>query len=106
MRSRASPAHLRPGGALEQRLRVDRRLAEQAVVPVEAAEDGARDLLRQARAPLVDPHDLGNRAHLQAQAAASLAFFFSSKNCSSSVEPCSAVVDALPPVTTCVISSK
>ena len=47
----------------EQRLRVDRRLAEELVVPVEAGEDGARDLLREAGAPLVDLDDLGDRAH-------------------------------------------
>src|SRR5207248_1569760 len=52
--------------------------------------------------PLLVLQDLWDGAHT----AASFAFFFSSKNCSSSVEPCSAVVEALPPVTTCVISSK
>jgi hypothetical protein len=57
-------------------------------VPVEAGEDGARDL--------------GGEIY----AAASFGFFCESKNCASSVEPCSAVVEALPAVTTCVISSK
>jgi len=79
---------LAPGGALEQAPGLDRRLAEQAVVPVEAGEDRARDLGREI------------------YAAASFGFFCESKNCSSSVEPCRAVVDALPPVTVCVISSK
>ena len=79
---------LRPGGALEQAAGLDRRVAEQAVVAVEARQDRARDL--------------GGEIY----AAASFGFFCESKNCSSSVEPCSAVVDALPPVTTWVISSK
>jgi hypothetical protein len=55
---------------------------------VEAGEDRLRDL--------------GGAIY----AAASFGFFCESKNCSSSVEPCSAVVEALPPVTTCVIWSK
>src|SRR5207249_7060174 len=95
-------AHLGPGGALVERLRLDRRRPEQAIVLVEAGEDAARDVLRQARAPLVQRDDLRRARHT----AASFAFFLSSKNCSSSVEPCSAVVEAAPPVTTCVISSK
>jgi len=57
-------------------------------VLVEAREDRARDL--------------GGEIY----AAASFGFFCESKNCSSSVEPWSAVVDALPAVTTWVISSK
>ena len=72
----------------ERRSGLDRRVAEQAVVAVEARQDRARDL--------------GGEVY----AAASFGFFCESKNCSSSVEPCSAVVDALPPVTTWVISSK
>ena len=46
--------------------------------------------------------DLGGAVY----AAASFAFFCESKNCSSSVEPCSAVVEAAPPATTWVIWSK
>ena len=80
------PADIR--GALEQAPGLDRRLAEQAVVAVEAGEDRARD----------------QRGEIYA--AASFGFFCESKNCSSSVEPCSAVVEALPAVTTWVISSK
>ena len=80
--------HLGPVGALEKPLRLERGVAEQAVVPVEAVEDGARD------------------ARGEVYAAASFGFFCESKNCSSSVEPCSAVVEALPAVTTWVISSK
>src|SRR5258707_2893640 len=95
-------AHFEPCRALEQRLRLYRSFAEQAVMPVEAIEDAAREVLRQARAPLARC----NKGREAAHTAASLAFFLSSKNCSSSVEPCSAVVDAVPPVTTCVISSK
>src|SRR5688500_5861513 len=79
---------LGPGGALEQARRLDRGLAKQAVVAVEARQDRARDL----------------RGEIYA--AASFGFFCESKNCSSSVEPCSAVVEALPAVTTWVISSK
>ena len=79
---------LAPRGALVEPPRLDRRLAEQPIVAVEALEDGARD------------------ARGGVYAAASFGFFCESKNCSSSVEPCSAVVDALPAVTTCVISSK
>src|SRR6185503_4083403 len=88
-------AHFGPVGALIERLRPLRRFAEQAVVLVEARADRARYLQRRAGAAL-DP----------IYTAASFAFFFSSKNCSSSVEPCSAVVEALPPVTTWVSSSK
>ncbi len=98
-----------PVGALEERLRARRGLAEQAVVPVEAGEDRARDLRGALVARLVDRDDLRRRRHHQA------AFFAASfdcvsasspKNCSSSVEPCSAVVEALPAVTTCVTWSK
>ena len=74
--------------ALVQPARVEGGLAEQAVVPVEPIEDRPGD------------------ARGEIYAAASFGFFCESKNCSSSVEPCSAVVDALPPVTTWVISSK
>jgi len=81
-------AHLAPGGALIKRLGAARRLAEQPVVAIEAGEDR--------------PRDLGRAVY----AAASLAFFCESKNCSSSVDPCSAVVEAARPVTTWVISSK
>jgi len=77
-----------PGGPLVQPARVEGGLAEQAVVPVEPIEDRPGD------------------ARGEIYAAASFGFFCESKNCSSSVEPCSAVVDALPPVTTWVISSK
>ena len=96
-------AHLRPRRALVEAFRLHRRLAEQAIVLIEAGEDAARDLLWEARAPLVKRDDLGGGG---AHTAASLAFFLSSKNCSSSVEPCSAVVEAVPPVTTWVIWSK
>ena len=95
-------AHPRPGGALEQRAGPRGGVAEQAVVLVEAFENRAGNVPREVRAPLVNRDDLGARAHT----AASFAFFLSSKNCSSSVEPRSAVVDAVPAVTTCVISSK
>src|SRR5918999_2640631 len=80
--------HLVPRGALVQAPRLEGCLAEQAIVPVEALEDRARDARRKI------------------YAAASFGFFCESKNCSSSVEPCSAVVEALPAVTTWVISSK
>ena len=42
----------------------------------------------------------------RAEAAFLAAAFFSSKNCSSSVEPCSAVVEAFAPCTACVMASK
>src|SRR5262249_18234824 len=58
------PRDFAPRGALVQAPGVDRRLAKEPVVPVETGEDGARDLLRQAGPPLVDPKDLGDRAHL------------------------------------------
>jgi hypothetical protein len=49
--------HLGPGGTLEQPPRLDRGLAEQAIVAVEALEDRARDFERQARAPLAQRSD-------------------------------------------------
>src|SRR5687767_1763706 len=78
----------RPCGLLVEPARLDRGLSKQPVMAVEALEDRARDLGRKI------------------YAAASFGFFCESKNCSSSVEPCIAVVEALPPVTTWVISSK
>jgi len=42
-------AHLRPGGALEQRAGLHRGLAEQAIVLVEAIENRAGNVLREVR---------------------------------------------------------
>src|SRR5256886_13091363 len=94
-------AHPGPGSALEQRAGPHRGVAEQAVVLVEAFENRAGNVPREVRAPLVNRDDLGARAHT----AASLAFLLSSKNCSSSVEPCCSAAEAVPAVTTYMFSS-
>ena len=99
-----------PVPGLEVPLRLARGVAEQPVVPVEAGEDRARDL----RGPAVTgPRAAAgpSPARFTPDQAAFFACFdlesaSSPKNCSSSVEPCSAVVEALPAVTTCVIWSK
>ena len=91
-----SPEHARENPALSEHrielllapIAAVPRLAKQPVVLVEAREDRLRD-------PAGSVY-----------AAASFGFFCESKNCASSVEPCNAVVEALPPVTICVIWSK
>jgi hypothetical protein len=55
-------AHRRPVGALEQALRLARRLAEQAVMAVETGQDRPRDLGSAIGARFVDRQDLGRFA--------------------------------------------
>ncbi len=58
-------AHLRPGGALEERLRLGGGLPEERVVLVEAGQDGASHLLREGAAPLLELGYFLGCAHLK-----------------------------------------